>query len=96
MLRGYKFGEYLAPYMSSLEAEERLSFSRRWGATLFAGVAGLYGEGGEVAAERDFYPAVGAGVHFVIKPEQRMLVNLEYAQGVEGNRGVFLKFGYGW
>jgi hypothetical protein len=31
VLRGYKFGEYLAPYMSSLEAEERLSFSRRWG-----------------------------------------------------------------
>ena len=44
VLRGYKLGEYLAPYMSSLEAEERLSFSARWGATLFAGVAGLYGE----------------------------------------------------
>ena len=29
-------------------------------------------------------------------PAQRMLVNLEYAQGVEDNRGVYLKFGYGW
>ena len=38
----------------------------------------------------------GAGIHFVIKPVQRMLVNFEYAQGVEGNHGVFLKFGYGW
>jgi hypothetical protein len=27
---------------------------------------------------------------------QRMLVNFEYAQGVEENRGVYLKFGYGW
>ncbi len=43
-LRGYKIGEYLAPYMSSFEAEERLAFGARWGATLFAGVAGLYGQ----------------------------------------------------
>jgi hypothetical protein len=96
ILRGYKLGEYLAPYMSSLEAEERLSFSARWGATLFAGVAGLYGKKGAASAHRDFYPTFGGGIHFVIKPAQRMLVNFEYAQGVEDNRGVFLKFGYGW
>ena len=45
---------------------------------------------------RDFYPTGGAGIHSVLKPAPRMLVNLEYAQGVEGNHGVFLKFGYGW
>jgi hypothetical protein len=28
ILRGYKFGQYLAPYMSSFEAEERLAFGR--------------------------------------------------------------------
>ena len=38
----------------------------------------------------------GAGVQFILKPVQRMLVNLEYAQGVEGNHGVYLKFGYAW
>jgi hypothetical protein len=27
---------------------------------------------------------------------QRMLVNLEYAQGTAGNRGLLLKFGYDW
>jgi len=96
VLRGYKLGEYLAPYMSSFEAEERLKFTARWGGTLFAGVAGLYGENTTVSSSRVFYPTVGAGIHFVIKPAQRMLVNFEYAQGVEGNRGVFLKFGYGW
>jgi len=95
ILRGYKFGEYLAPYMSSLEVEERLAFNRRWGATLFAGAATLYGEP-PVPLERSTYPTVGAGLHFVIKPEERILVNLEYAQGVEGNRGVYMKLGYGW
>ena len=74
--------------MSSLEAEERLSFGTRWGATLFAGVAGLYGESAtRVREPPDFYPTWGGGIHFVIKPAQRMLVNLEYAQGVEDNRG---------
>jgi len=96
ILRGYKLGQYLAPYMSSIEGEERLSFSARWGATLFVGVAGLYGEDTAVSAARNVYPTAGAGIHFVIKPAQRMLINFEYAQGVEDNHGVFLKFGYGW
>ena len=95
ILRGYKQGQYLSPYMSSLEVEERLSFNARWGATLFAGAAGLYGEA-PVPLDRSIYPTIGAGVHFVIKPEQRMNVNLEYAQGIEDNRGVYLKLGYAW
>ena len=95
ILRGYKFGEYLAPYMSSLEVEERLSFGRRWGVTLFAGAAALYGTT-STPLERQFYPMFGAGLHFVVKPDKRLLLNLEYAQGIEDNHGVYLKFGYGW
>jgi hypothetical protein len=95
ILRGYKQGQYLSPYMSSLEAEERLSFNARWGATLFGGAAHLYGEA-PIPLDRSLYPTVGAGVHFVIKPVQRMLVNLEYAQGTGDNRGIYLKLGYAW
>jgi hypothetical protein len=94
-LRGYKQGQYLSPYMSSLEVEERLSFNARWGATLFAGAAGLYGKA-PAPLERSTYPMIGAGLQFVLKPVQRMNVNLEYAQGIEGNRGVYLKLGYAW
>lgn len=96
LLRGYKLGQYLAPYMSSLEGEERLSFAPRWGATIFAGVAALYGEGAAVPLSRHAYPTWGGGLHFVIKPQQKMVINLEYAQGIEDNHGVYLKFGYGW
>jgi len=95
ILRGYKFGEYLSPYMSSLEVEERLSFNPRWGATLFAGAAQLYGEA-PVSLERTTYPTIGAGLHFVLKPKERILVNLEYAQGIGDNRGVYLKLGHSW
>jgi hypothetical protein len=94
-LRGYKQGQYLSPYMSSLEVEERLSFNPRWGVTVFTGAAGLYGEA-PVPLERSVYPIIGAGVHFVLKPVQRMNVNIEYAQGIEDNRGVYLKLGYAW
>ena len=95
LLRGYKIGQYLAPYMSSLEVEERLSFNRRWGATLFAGAAQLYGDA-PVPLDRSTYPTVGGGLHFILKPEQRMLVNFEYVQGIEDNRGAYLKLGYAW
>jgi hypothetical protein len=94
-IRGYKQGQYLSPYMSSLEVEERLSFNARWGATLFGGAAGLYGDA-PVPLDRSIYPTVGAGVHFVLKPVQRMIVNLEYAQGIKDNRGIYLKLGYAW
>src|SRR4029077_18969790 len=43
-LRGYKFGEYLGKYMSSLEAEERLRLAARWTATVFVGIGCLYGD----------------------------------------------------
>jgi outer membrane protein assembly factor BamA len=98
VLRGYKQGEFLAPYMSSLEAEYRRSLGKRWGATAFVGAAGLYGGQDQEAdaSDRSIFPAAGVGLQFILKPVQRMLVNLEYAQGVEGNHGVYLKFGYAW
>ena len=59
-------------------------------------MASLYGASGAFEASNGYYPTVGAGVQFIIKPVQRMLVNLEYAQGVEGHRAVLLRFGYDW
>jgi hypothetical protein len=82
--------------MSSLEAEYRRSLGKRWGATAFVGVAGLYGDQGEEASDRKTLPVAGVGLQFILKPVQKMLASLEYAQGVEGNHGVYLKFGYAW
>ena len=95
-LRGYKMGQYLGKYMSSLELEERLRFSRRWGATIFAGVGCLYGGEESCSNSDDVYPTYGGGVHYVLKPEDRQLVNLEYAYGDADNNGVYLTYGYSW
>jgi hypothetical protein len=94
-LRGYKFGQYLAQYMSSFEAEERLLFSRRWGANLFAGFAGLYGTS-QTPLERQIYPMWGVGLQFIIVPDKHMLASFEYAQGIDDNHGLLLKLGYAW
>jgi len=95
-LRGYKMQQYLGKHVSSIEIEERLRFSRRWGATLFAGVGWLYGGSAGEADSDGAYPSVGGGIHFILKPEDHMLVNLEYAYGNSDNQGIYLKFGYTW
>jgi hypothetical protein len=96
LLRGYKFGQYLAKNMSSLEVEERLRFSDRWGATVFAGGAQLYGGDSTGFDSEGFYPSYGAGIQFILKPVQRMLASLEYAHGNSNNYGTYLKLGYPW
>ena len=95
-LRGYKFGQYLGKYMSSIEVEERLRVAQRWTATAFAGVACLYGGDLKCDEEANLYPAVGVGVQYILKPEAGIVVNLEYAQGKAGNYAVLLKLRYGF
>lgn len=95
-LRGYKTGQYLGLNVSSFEAEERIRLSRRWGTTVFAGVGCLYGGEQSCSDSDNMYPSYGAGVHFVIKPEERMLLNLEYTHGSLNNYGIYLNLGYAW
>jgi hypothetical protein len=96
LLRGYKMGQYLAKNMASLEVEERIRFSDRWGANVFVGGAELYGEDSSGFGSGGFYPSYGAGVQFILKPAARMLASLEYAHGNADNYGTYLKLGYAW
>lgn len=95
-LRGYKMGQYLGEYMSSLEAEERFRIAQRWTATLYTGVACLYGNGGKCTDRANLYPALGAGIQFVLKPKEGIVANLQYAKGEGDNSGVYLNLGYGF
>jgi hypothetical protein len=95
-LRGYKFGQYLGKYMSALEAEERLYIAGRWTATLFAGVACLYGGDLTCSDTENVYPNGGVGVQYLIKEKEGMVLNFEIAKGKGDNEGVLLKIGYGY
>jgi hypothetical protein len=93
-LRGYKVGQYNGEYMSSIEGEERLRLGARWTATIFAGIACTYGGGQSCSEGANVYPAAGAGIQYVLKPREKIVLNLEYAQGEGSNHGVYLKMGY--
>jgi len=95
-LRGYKIGQYNSDYMSHLEVEERYRLGQKWTATLFVGVACTYGGGRDCSDSKNLYPAGGAGVQYVLKPKEGIVLNLEYAAGKDGNYGVYLKMGYAY
>jgi hypothetical protein len=95
-LRGYKLGQYNGEYMSSIEGEERLRLAEKWTATIFAGVACTYGGGKVCSDSANIYPAAGAGIQYILKPKEGIVMNLEYAQGKAGNYGIYLKMGYAY
>lgn len=95
-LRGYKIGQYSGDYMSSLEVEERLRLGDKWTSTLFLGLACTYGSAQSCSNSDDLYPALGAGVQYILKPKEGIVMNLEYAQGKDSNYGVYLKMGYAY
>jgi len=96
MLRGYTIGEYLGQSMFSIEVEERHRIAERWTATLFGGVACLYGANRSGCSGSDLFPSVGVGVQYFLKPDQGIVANLEFAVGKDGNNAVLFKMGYGW
>jgi outer membrane protein assembly factor BamA len=95
-LRGYKMGQYNGEYMSHIEVEERYRFAEKFTATVFFGVACTYGEGKSCSDDKNLYPAGGAGVQYLVKPKEGIVLNLEYAQGKSDNYGVYLKMGYAY
>jgi len=91
-LRGYKIGQYTGEYMSSIEGEERFRFGEKWTATIFAGVACLYGD--DMSCSDNVFPAGGVGIQYILKPKEGIVVNLEYAEGEGSSYGIYLKLGY--
>jgi hypothetical protein len=96
VLPGYKMGQYLGKNMAAIEVEERLRFGERWGATVFTGIACLYGSSKSCSDTENRYPDWGAGLQYFIKQKEGIVVNLEYAEGKWDNSGVYLKMGYGF
>lgn len=95
-LRGYTLGQYLGQNMSSIELDERLRLGERWGATLYAGAACLYGDNMQCDDSQNMFTSVAAGLYYVIKPVEKMVATLELADGEGENRGVYLRFGWGF
>lgn len=92
-LRGYTQGEYLAPHAVTFEVEERYSLGGKWGATAFLGAACLYGDGENCGQGENWFPAAGAGVTYMLKAQERMVIRAEVAVGEGTNRAFYIQFG---
>ena len=92
-LRGYVPGNYLAPHSISLEADERYRLNDRWGLSAFGGVACLLEGISDCGDENNWYPSIGAGVMYMLKPKEKMVLRLDYAVGEGDNSGLYFRFG---
>ncbi|GEN26232.1 hypothetical protein HCU01_41810 [Halomonas cupida] len=92
-LRGYTRGQYLAPNSFSLEAEERWHVRGRFGINAFAGVTCLFGDGEHCGDSDNLYPAAGIGAQYTIKPEEHMVITVDYAVGKDDNEGLYVRLG---
>ena len=89
--RGYTRGQYLAPYMTLAEIEERYSLKGKWGLAVFAGLAVLYG-GDAFEGSDQLFPSGGGGVTYEMN-EEKMVIRADIAVGKDDNWGFYLQFG---
>ncbi|MEL0192297.1 MAG: hypothetical protein VW865_08435 [Halieaceae bacterium] len=96
-LPGYTKGNYLGQNYSHLQFDLRLPLGQRWGAVVFGGVGCLYGDGigGDgISCGENSYPALGAGVSYLIKADSGIVVRAEVAKGSGDNSALYLRFGH--
>jgi hypothetical protein len=92
-LRGYVPGEFREPHSLSVEGEERYVLSERWRLAAFAGLGCLFEHIDDCGDTGKLYASGGVGVHYVLRPREKMIVRLDYARGEGGTEGLYVKFG---
>jgi len=90
-LRSYTRGQYLSPSVTQLQSELRIPLAERWRATVFAGIACLYGDGKD--CQDELYPMAGIGGQYVVQPSTGRVANLDIAVGKDSNLGIVLQMG---
>ena len=95
---GYTRGEFLAQYMSYAWADQRISFSRRWGMSVSAALACLYGDNVfgqdlDCFERSNMYPSISTGAIFTLKPEAKLVVRAQISVGKGDASAFILSFG---
>ena len=96
--KGYTSGQYLAPYATSIQIDERYSFNETWGMIAYAAVACLHGtteqETLSCSDSENIFPSVSLGMSYAIKPEAGVIVRIEAAIGKDDNKGFYMSLGH--
>lgn len=80
-LRGYTAGRYLDRYMVATQLEYRLQLPLRLGVVAFGGIGGVAPGARQFLQSRDFLPAGGAGVRFMLSSAYHVNLRADFAAG---------------
>ncbi|UJF17579.1 BamA/TamA family outer membrane protein [Vibrio sp. SS-MA-C1-2] len=91
--RGYTSGEARGESAWIGQTEFRYKVWQKISVATFAGLATVTNEFDDLGHSDNWYPMVGAGMRYLIKPKQKIVLRLDYAQGKSGDHGLYLKIG---
>ena len=96
-LPSYTRGNYLSQHYSHLLVDGRFPITKKFGLVAFGGVGCQFGVdilNRDVSCDDALFPAIGAGVSYMLKEEASVLIRLEFAKGKSDNEAVYLRFGH--
>ncbi|SES82110.1 hypothetical protein [Thalassotalea agarivorans] len=96
--KGYTSGQYLAPYSTAIQIDERINFTDKWGMVAYASLTCLHGdndEGSLSCSDSDnLYPSASVGGFYAVKPEAGVVIRMEMAFGKDDNKGFYMSLGH--
>lgn len=93
-LKGYVRGMQLKPNYMHLTLDNRIKVKDKWGVVIYGGVGCLYEDVEACDTGDAIYPALGAGVSYLLREKAGIVIRAEYVVGKDDNDGVYLTMGH--
>ena len=91
-LRGYYAGRFRDRGLYVLNAEFRQPIYRRWGFALGMGAGSVFQQPKQVLSNQ-VKPALNVGIRFLADRKEKINLRIDYAAGIQGQRGFYFAFG---
>jgi surface antigen Omp85-like protein len=88
-IRGYDVGRYIDRVMIASQAEYRLELRKRLGAVAFFGAGEVARKWSNLRSDA-LKPGGGFGLRFRLTKESHVNLRIDYAWGIDGNRGLYM------
>jgi hypothetical protein len=93
-LKGYVRGMQLKPNYMHLTLDNRIKVKDKWGLVIYGGVGCLYEDIEACDTGGAIYPALGAGVSYLLREKAGIVIRAEYVAGKDDSDGVYLSLGH--
>lgn len=90
-VRGYNYGRYRDKNLTSWQTELRFHLIWKFGIATFGGLSNLFNSNN--FEFKNTMPNYGIGLRFLVDPQNKTNLRLDYARGNQGNSGFYISFG---